>query len=75
MLPQTRGASLLFTRYVSPFLTEHESDIDNFMDRARERLVAISSTTFGVVVNILRSEAGEWTTAAVRHTTYPDTRP
>ncbi|NWV41176.1 REEP4 protein, partial [Grantiella picta] len=35
--PYTRGASLLYRRFVHPTLTRKEKDIDAFLVRARER--------------------------------------
>ncbi|KAI9828176.1 MAG: hypothetical protein M1826_006104 [Phylliscum demangeonii] len=37
VLPQTQGASLLYQRYIHPFLVQHETRIDRFLVRAEER--------------------------------------
>ncbi|KAI9823380.1 MAG: hypothetical protein M1819_001353 [Sarea resinae] len=40
MLPQTQGAHYLYTTHVHPFLSQHESEIDNFITNAHDRAKA-----------------------------------
>ncbi|WFD29870.1 hypothetical protein MSPP1_000884 [Malassezia sp. CBS 17886] len=60
LLPQTKagGAVFLYSTYLAPFLDEHESDIDVFFARTRERLWALLSQALQTLVSILGDYAG-----------------
>ncbi|WFD44763.1 hypothetical protein MPSI1_003434 [Malassezia psittaci] len=60
VLPQTRGATILYTRYMEPFIASHEQDIDLFVDRATARFLSAASKTLSVLYHMIRGELGEW---------------
>ncbi|WFD25053.1 hypothetical protein MNAN1_000015 [Malassezia nana] len=55
-LPQTRGASVLYTSYMEPFLSQHEGDLEDILEAGRAKAQSLLSTTVRVVTQIVRSE-------------------
>ncbi|KAL7919332.1 TB2/DP1, HVA22 family domain-containing protein [Trichoderma austrokoningii] len=54
ILPQTQGARLLYETYIHPFLRENESQIDEFIASAHERLKAAGIDYFRKAIDYLR---------------------
>ncbi|KAL7910869.1 TB2/DP1, HVA22 family domain-containing protein [Trichoderma velutinum] len=54
ILPQTQGARVLYEQYVHPFLRENESQIDDFIASAHERLKAAGIDYFRKAIDYLR---------------------
>ncbi|KAL6696400.1 TB2/DP1, HVA22 family domain-containing protein [Trichoderma pleuroticola] len=54
ILPQTQGARVLYEQYVHPFLRENESQIDEFIASAHERLKAAGIDYFRKAIDYLR---------------------
>ncbi|KAL7898090.1 TB2/DP1, HVA22 family domain-containing protein [Trichoderma sp. SZMC 28014] len=54
ILPQTQGARVLYETYIHPFLRENESQIDEFIASAHERLKAAGIDYFRKAIDYLR---------------------
>lgn len=54
ILPQTQGARVLYEQYIHPFLRENESQIDEFIASAHERLKAAGIDYFRKAIDYLR---------------------
>lgn len=54
ILPQTQGARVLYEQHIHPFLRENESQIDEFIASAHERLKAAGIDYFRKAIDYLR---------------------
>jgi hypothetical protein len=57
VLPQTQGAKLLYVSYVSPFIIEHERQIDEFIGELHNKLESIGLGYLGQLADFIRGKA------------------
>ncbi|KAL9624384.1 MAG: hypothetical protein Q9160_001346 [Pyrenula sp. 1 TL-2023] len=54
VLPQTQGAKLLYQSYISPFIFQHETEIETFIANAHERAVALGLKYLKQAIELFR---------------------
>ncbi|KAI9888890.1 MAG: hypothetical protein M1814_006179 [Vezdaea aestivalis] len=54
VLPQTQGAQQLYTTYVSPFLSRHESDIERAIGNAHDHIKAFGWASLRSIIDAVR---------------------
>ncbi|XP_055347027.1 receptor expression-enhancing protein 4-like [Paramacrobiotus metropolitanus] len=53
MLPATRGSSILYRKFVHPMLTQHEEELDTYIERAKTDGYAVFRELSGVALQYL----------------------
>ena len=54
VLPQTQGAKLLYFSYISPFIEQHEHDIEVFISNAHERAASVGLSYVKKLIDLFR---------------------
>jgi hypothetical protein len=57
VLPQTQGAKFLYVSYVSPFIIEHERQIDEFIGELHNKLQSVGLGYLGQLADYIREKA------------------
>ncbi|KKY21511.1 putative hva22 domain membrane protein [Phaeomoniella chlamydospora] len=56
VLPQTQGAKLLYSNYISPFIERHEHDIEVFISDAHERAASAGLSYMKKFIDLVREK-------------------
>lgn len=57
VLPQTQGATQIYLTYISPFLIEHEGEIDRYISQAHDKIYSLSTEYIGRAIFFIKEYA------------------